>query len=120
MRKSLTKRERLKKKPEFQRVFSSSRKLSVPGIKLFLLENGLTWNRIGVTFMRKYGNSVQRNKVKRIVKEIYRNSKSLLKPGFDMIIVVYPGADTYQEIEVRLGSLFRKAGIVAADNSNSS
>ena len=121
MRKSLTKAERLKKKADLGRVFSSRWKVSVPGLKLCADENGLNRNRIAVTLTRKYGNSVQRNRVKRIIREIYRNSKPILKSGYDLIIIVYPvndiypGDDSYRAREHQLMSLFRKAGIVAGN-----
>ena len=121
MRKSLTKSERLKKKTDLDRVFSSKWKVSVPGLKLCVDENGLNRNRIAVTLPRKYGNSVRRNRAKRIIREIYRNSKPLLKSGYDLIIIVYPvnefypGNDSYKAREHHLMSLFRKAGIVAGN-----
>lgn len=116
MRKSLTKAERLKKKTDLGRVFSSKWKISVPGLKLCVDENGLNRNRIAVTLTRKYGNSVQRNRIKRIIKEIYRNNKSLLKSGYDLIFIIYPGNDSYTVREHQLMSLFRKAGIVAGNH----
>ena len=112
MRKSLTRAERLRSKPDFKRAFSSSHRQGVPGLTLFIAENGLQWNRIAITLKRKYGNSVQRNRVKRILREIFRKNKSRLKLGYDVVLLVYPGNDIYEERENQFLSLLKKAGIV--------
>ncbi len=112
MRESLTRAERLKTKSDFKRAFSSSHRQGVPGLTLFIAENGLQWNRIAITLKRKYGNSVQRNRVKRILREVFRKNKSRLKLGYDVVLLVYPGNDRYEERENQLLFLLKKAGIV--------
>ena len=111
MRKSLTRVERLRSQSDISRVFKSSFRVSCSGAKLVYRKNDLGWNRIAVTLVRKYGNSVQRNKSKRIVREIYRSLKNNLKPGFDMIIVLYPGDYDYSIRESQVKYLLGKAGI---------
>jgi len=86
---------------------------------MYCAENCLRYNRIGVTLVKGYGNSVQRNKAKRIIKEIYRNRKAELNQGFDIMIVVHHGMDRYIERERQILSLFQKAGIFAAGNKHS-
>ncbi len=112
MRESLTRAERLKTKPDIKRVFSSSYRHGVPGLTLFIAENGLQWNRIAITLKRKYGTSVQRNRAKRILREVFRKNKSRLKLGYDVVILVYPGNDRYEEREKQLLFLLKKAGII--------
>jgi len=119
MKKSLTKAERLKSSSEIRRVFSSKCKVKVPGLAIYCAENDLRYNRIGVTFVKGYGNSVQRNRARRIIKEIYRNRKAELNQGFDIMIVVHPGMDRYSERERQMISLFQKAGIFAAGTRHS-
>ncbi len=95
MRKSLTRGERLRSQSDISRVFKSAGRVSCPGAKLVYRKNDIEWNRIAVTLVRKYGNSVQRNRSKRIVREVYRSLKNNLKPGFDIVIVLYPGDYDY-------------------------
>ena len=52
-----------------------------------------------------------RNRAKRIVREIYRNMKHELRGGYDIAVILYPGAVTYSERKEQLLSLFRKAGL---------
>jgi ribonuclease P protein component len=114
MKKSLTKRERIKKKTDFQHVFSRqspSRRVSLPGIALIYVANSLPWNRIAIIVTKKFGKSVKRNKAKRHIREIYRNMKSELKTGFDFVIILYPGENSYEKRKEQLYSLFQKANL---------
>jgi len=111
MRKNLTRGERLRSQSDISRVFKSSSRVSCSGAKLVYRKNDLGWNRIAVTLVRKYGNSVQRNRSKRILREIYRSLKNNLKPGFDMVIVLYPGDYNYSIRESQVKYLLGRAGI---------
>jgi ribonuclease P protein component len=57
---------------------------------LFVLKNGLLYNRIGFTQVRKYGNAPERNRARRLGREAYRHLRPRLKTGFDLILLVYP------------------------------
>lgn len=111
MRKNLTRIERLRSQSEISIVFKSSTRVSCSGAKMVYRKNELEWNRIAVTLVRKYGNSVQRNRSKRILREIYRSLKNNLKPGYDMIMVLYPGDYNYSIRESQVKYLLSKADI---------
>jgi ribonuclease P protein component len=104
--------ERLRKREEIRRVFSQGRSVSCPGAKLFILKNGLESNRVAFTFARKYGSAVQRNRSKRLSREAYRLSKAAWRGGFDFVLLVYPGGDTFQNRVRQLGVLFSRAGVL--------
>ena len=53
-------------------------------MKMVVSHNELDWNRIIVIPVRNYGNSVQRNRIRRQVKEIWRNAKPLMHSGYDL------------------------------------
>ena len=112
MRKNLTRKERLKKGSEIAEVFKSPYNIKNFCIKMFFCRNKLNWSRIAVTFKRGYGNSVERNKTKRLVKEIYRNLKYKISEGYDIIFLVYKRDLTYAEIEKTLIFLFKNAGLI--------
>jgi len=109
MKESLTKQQRLKKRNDISRVFSSAHKVSCFGAKLFYRENGLNRNRIMVTLVRKYGTAVQRNRAKRVTREAYRRMQASLKTGYDLVVVLYPHSDTYDNRSRQLQELFEKA-----------
>jgi len=108
--------EHVKRRAELTRVFKKGRVVSCPGIKLFFLVNGLPHNRIVITFARKYGNAVQRNRARRLGREAYRLMKGGLKTGYDLVLLVYPrikeaGRSSLGESTLQLQTLFRKAGL---------
>lgn len=109
MKKSLTKQERIKKNSEFRKVFSQSKKYTVEGANLYLISNGLEYNRIGITLSRKFGNSVQRNRSKRRIREFYRHAKEDLAAGYDLIILARPGNYSYADRKKQICRLFEKA-----------
>jgi ribonuclease P protein component len=111
MKRSLSKEERLKKSEEFRRAFSSNQKHSCSGAKLAVLPNSLDKSRLGVGLSKKFGNAVERNRAKRQVREIFRLHKHRLKPGFDLVFLVYPGPFGYWDRERQFLQLIERAGI---------
>jgi len=109
MKKSLTREERLKGKSDFDRVFSSGRRLSSSGARLQFVRNGLAFSRFAVCPVRKYGTAVERNRAKRICRELFRTKKDTIRSGFDIILVIYPGKDTFKAREQQIVMLLEQA-----------
>jgi protease-4 len=93
------------------KAFADGRKFSCNGAKLFVIQNGLPVNRIAFTFARKYGNAVQRNRSRRLSREVFRLLKARLRSGYDLVLLVYPGGDTFNNRMEQLEILFQKAGL---------
>ncbi len=111
MRKSLTKKQIIRLKADIDNVFKAGKRVSLSCFKLYVCENNLTYSRFIVIPARHYGNSVQRNLIRRQVKEIWRTNQEKIKDGLDMVVVVYPGkALKYEEKESTLLELFGKSG----------
>ena len=91
MRKSLSKLEILKKKSEIDKAFKTGKASSRRGLKLILAPNELNRSRIIVIPIKHYGNAVQRNSIRRRIKEIWRINKTNFISGYDFIFLVYPG-----------------------------
>ena len=85
---SFPKRERLSSRRSIELVFKKGRRYSSEGISLFVLPNDLGRNRFLCTFKRGFGNAVERNRVRRVSKEIYRFNKNSLKKSFDFVLLV--------------------------------
>jgi ribonuclease P protein component len=49
--------------------------------------------RLGVTVGRRVGCAVQRNRIKRVVREVFRKNRALFPNGCDVVLVARPGAD---------------------------
>lgn len=112
MRRSLSKKEIVKRKPEIDHIFKTGKNYSCQGMKLVVSNNDLDLNRIIVIPVRHYGNSVQRNRIRRQIKEIWRNAKPTMRSGYDFAFIVYPGKVPDHEIQTKqLISLCEKAGV---------
>ncbi len=85
-----TRKERLLKRKEFQRVFDKGKAYSNDQIKIYALLNDGSVSRLGLVVGRKYGNAPKRNRFKRIFREAYRLNKNLLSKGVDIIIIPRP------------------------------
>lgn len=48
--------------------------------------------RIGITVTRKVGNAVQRNRVKRVVREVFRRNRERFPRGCDIVWIARDGA----------------------------
>jgi len=56
------------------------------------------WPRLGVTVSARVGNSVQRNRIKRLLREVFRHRRSELAP-LDLVVIAKTGAGelTYEQ-----------------------
>ena len=111
MRKSLTKEERLKRKSDFDRVFAVGKRKSCSGARLVYAPNGNQYSRFAVCPVRKYGTAVERNRAKRICRELFRAMKQRIAVGYDIVLVIYPGKDTYEVRKGQFDSLLKKADL---------
>jgi ribonuclease P protein component len=79
-------RQRLKKRPEFRRVYDRGARTSGRSFTVFALPNNLQHGRLGVAATRKFGGAVDRNRAKRLVREIFRRH-GRLTAGLDVVVV---------------------------------
>ncbi len=70
--------------------------------------------RLGVTVTRKVGGAVVRNRIKRLVREVFRRSASDLRPGLVMVWVAKHCARSvsYSDVEADFKSLREHRGLV--------
>ena len=112
--KCFTLNERIKRGSEIKNLFKNGKRVSIAGAKLFYLPNNLEFNRIGFPLPRGFGNAVERNRAKRFSRETFRNLKSHLNTGYDILFLVYPPAekDSFHSRCDQFQQLIKKAGLL--------
>jgi ribonuclease P protein component len=102
---------RLRKRAEFLRLKDSVQKFVSRGILVVWQANNLAQARLGITVSKKVGCAVTRNRVKRFVREIFRNNRLLL-PAVDLNVIARSEAATmdYHELKQELLKAFRHIG----------
>ncbi|MGP1458633.1 MAG: ribonuclease P protein component [Treponema sp.] len=104
--------ERIKSPADFKRLFKNGKKTNISGAKLFCMKNNSDINRIGFPLPRRYGTAVQRNLSKRYSREVYRLLKAHLNTGYDILVLIYPGKDSFSLRCAQFQLLFRNAGLI--------
>jgi len=99
--------ERIKSPLAFQRAYAVRRSVSDAWVVIYAAPNTAGNLRIGLSVSRKYGNAVQRNRIKRLYREAFRLSKeSLPQVGVDLVVIprqkVPPRLDGLRECFLKL------------------
>jgi ribonuclease P protein component len=80
--------ERLKDPDDFRRVFERRRFDSDDVLVVYGVENNCDHPRLGISVARKKVRAAHaRNRLKRLIREAFRLSKSELPPGIDLVVV---------------------------------
>lgn len=77
----------LKKTRDFQNVYRRGRSYANRLLVMYVLENGLPSNRVGISVSKKVGNSVVRHRLTRLVRENYRLREEMFHSGWDIVVV---------------------------------
>ena len=106
--------ESLKKNQDFKKVYSEGRSTANRYLVLYVRENGLGRNRVGISVSKKVGNSVVRHHLCRLIREGYRLQEEYFHIGYDMVFIVRVNAKdcTYKSIESAIYSLAEKHHIL--------
>ena len=109
--------ERLRKTRDFNRVYRNGARLYGKGFTLIYLggeqaDSCFSGSRLGISVPRKVGNAVQRNRIKRIIREAFRLHKGVFPQGSDIVFAVRPGFPLtgMQAVRDAVASLTRSGG----------
>lgn len=109
--------ESLKKNRDFQLVYRTGTSYANRYLVMYVRENQLEKNRIGVSVSKKVGNSVVRHRLCRLMRESYRLHEGVFRRGLDIVVVARVNAKerTFREIESAFLHLGRPHQIVKRD-----
>ena len=96
--------ESLKKNMDFAAVYKTHRSKGNRLLVMYVKENHLSINRLGISVSKKVGNSVVRHHLTRLIRESYRLHENEFHSGWDIVVVAKAGAKeaTYHEMESAL------------------
>ncbi|MDI6703693.1 MAG: ribonuclease P protein component [bacterium] len=108
--------ERLHSPSEFREVYSKGKFFKGKFLILYLLynRNKTPLKRLGISVDKNVKGAVERNKLKRYVREIFRLNKNRLIEGIDLVVVIKPESIglNFHKMERELLQLFNEAHLL--------
>ena len=91
---------RILKRSDFLRRSKTDRKIAFPHFVVIIKSNHLGRTRLGLTVGKKAGGAVRRNRIKRLLREFFRQSHNKFPSSRDIIIIALKGSDplTYRQV----------------------
>ena len=76
--------EHIRRRAEFQEVYERGARIHGRFATVFVLPNQRAEGRLGIAATKKLGGAVQRNRAKRLIREVFRRNN--IAPGFDVVV----------------------------------
>lgn len=106
----------LKKNYEFKNVLTRGNYYGGKQIEIFVLKNKKPFVMLGIAVSKKVGNSVSRNRIKRLIKENYRLLEKDIKENNSLVILWKKSVDKeeadFYKIKEDMKQIFEKAEII--------
>ncbi len=96
-----SKRYRLSQSTQFKAVYARGTKINATTFVLYTLENDLAFSRLGMAVSRRIGGAVVRNRVKRLIREVFRKHRPSGMVNYDLVVNAKKSIATarYRELE---------------------
>ena len=106
--------QRLRNRRDFRLVYSRGRSFVNPMLVLYARPTGEGPCRVGFSISKKLGGAVDRNRIKRRLRELVREHSTKLRPGYDVVLVGRSRLKDAGFVEMRqaLEELLRRARLL--------
>jgi ribonuclease P protein component len=92
---------RIVRSSDYRVLYRTGRKIHSERFILFWRENRTGHHRLGITVSRKVGNSVVRNRIKRLLREVFRRSMREIPGQVDIVVNVKASCAKVKYVELR-------------------
>ena len=110
----------IKKNYEFKYLFSKGKFYYGEFIHIYIKENNKPFNKLGIAISKKQGKAVKRNRIKRLIRENYKNLEKEIKKGYSFLFVINKQNDigeiTFKDIENNFIRTLKKADLLVKKN----
>ena len=112
----MKKTKMLKKNYEFSNIFTKGTYYSGEAIEAFILNNRQKSNYLGLAISVKSGHAYQRNRIKRLLRESYKNLENQIKEGYSIVFLLKKKANIkdvgYNQVREDMIEILKKAKII--------
>lgn len=95
----LARADRIRRRSDFLRVQGQGRRVRTP--HFLLLVSPAEHGRLGVTVTKRVAGAVGRNRIKRLVREVFRRNRALFPRRAEVVVIARRGADALDYAAVR-------------------
>ncbi|MCK9273515.1 MAG: ribonuclease P protein component [Syntrophales bacterium] len=107
---SFGKKEKIRRRNDYQAVYQGGARLHSKSFIVVVSPNQEGITRLGVTVSKKVGNSVKRNRIKRLVREFFRLNKDRMPHSTDIVCIARKTISSldYKDVCSELEVMFEK------------
>jgi len=111
---------RLRRSADLKRVREQGRSRRHPLVVLVIQPNGLAVSRFAFIASRRVGNAVQRNRARRLLREVIRSHLMEIESGWDCLLIArhYMLGVSFGEVETAVLSLLTRLQLLKAQQSD--
>lgn len=105
---SFAKGERILKPDDFNRVRKGGKRVSTRSLTIYILTTASGVRRIGLSVSSRVGNAIVRNRIKRLLREVFRLNKDSFPRSSDILVSVKStaGIKDFNDCKKELSKIF--------------
>ena len=94
---------------QYRLVYDQGKRVRGQNFSLIHVPNSTAGNRLGIS-IHGVRQAVQRNRIKRIIREFFRHNREFIEPFSDVVFAVRPGfaPNSPREVEAAVGALLAR------------